>query len=120
MFPPIYTLLQASPEARNIFGAQPRIYRDEAPQDPTYPYGVWQVIGGFPENTLSETPGHDRVSVQLDIYATTQKMAEQAAAAARDQLETNTHVTSFRTDRDGETRSYRVSLDFDYWLARET
>lgn len=120
MFPPIYTLLQASVAVRNLLGARPRIYRDEAPQDPERPYGVWLVVSGVPENTLSETPGHERVTVQLDLYAATQEVSAAVAQAVRAQLETATHITAWRSDRDAETRAYRVSFDFDYWLARES
>lgn len=128
MFPTIYTLLQGSPDVRSLFGARPRIYRDSAPQNAnpaTRPqdwrmYGVWQVVVSAPENTLSEDPSHERVACQLDVYGKDQAEVETAGIAVRRQLETRTHVTAWRSNRDPETLAYRVSLDFDYWLARES
>lgn len=121
MLPPIYTTLQASSIIRGIFGARPRIYRmGEAPAKTSDPYAVWQLVSGVPENQLSGTPGHDRDTVQIDIYSTTDSGCEQAAIAVRDQMETVTHMTAYRTlPRDTETRNFRISMDFDYWYARE-
>jgi len=131
MFPPIYTLLQASSEVRSIFGARPRVYRHgEAPAAPppkaggnvpeVKPYATWLLVSGVPENQLSGTPSHDRDGVQIDIWARGDAECEAAARAIRDQMETQTHMTALRgLARDRDTRLYRISMDFDYWLARE-
>jgi hypothetical protein len=122
MLPPVFTTLQASADVRAVLGARPRVYRfGEVPENETRPYGVWQVISGVPENTLSESPAVDRATVQLDIYATTDAEAVAVATACRDQLETVTHMTAFRNHpRDGATRLFRIGMDFDFWLARES
>lgn len=132
MFPPIYTLLQASAEVRSIFGARPRIFRHgEAPQAPppkaggnvpeVKPYATWLLVSGVPENQLSGTPGHDRAGVQIDVWTRGDAECEAAARAIRDQMETQTHMTALRgLARDRDTRLYRISMDFDYWLARES
>jgi len=131
MFPPIYTLLQASSEVRSIFGARPRVYRHgEAPAAPppkaggnvpeVKPYATWLLVSGVPENQLSGTPSHDRDGVQIDVWARGDAECEAAARAIRDQMETQTHMTALRgLARDRDTRLYRISMDFDYWLARE-
>lgn len=133
MFPPIFTLLQDSAAVRAIFGARPRVYRHgEAPQLPApkagatsaaaevKPYATWLLISGVPENQLSGTPGHDRAGVQIDVFARGDAECVSAAQAIRDQMETVMHMTALRgLPRDRDTRLYRISMDFDYWLARE-
>ncbi len=121
MLPPIYTTLQASETVRGLLGARPRVYRmGEAPQDGDKPYSTWLVISGVPENTLSETPGIDRNSVQIDVWAKADADCEAIATAVRDQMETVTHMTAWRVSpREETTRLYRISLDFDWFLARD-
>jgi hypothetical protein len=121
MLPPIFTTLQASATVRSLLGARPRVYRfGEAPQNDSKPYAVWQIVSGVPENTLSETPSIDRDSIQIDVYSKTDAEIEDIAIAIRDQMETVTHMTAFRTPpREADTRLYRISMDFDYWLPRQ-
>ena len=132
MFPPIFTTLQDSARVRDIFGARPRVFRHgEAPQLPppkaggtvpeVKPYATWLLVSVAPENQLSGTPGHDRDGVQIDVWARGDAECVTAAEAIRDQMETVTHMTALRgLARDKETRLYRISMDFDYWLARES
>lgn len=131
MFPPIYTTLQDSATVRAIFGARPRVYRHgEAPQLPSpkaggnvpevKPYATWLLVSAVPENNLSSTPSHDRDGVQIDVYARGDAECVEAAQAIRDRMETVTHMTALRgLTRDVDTRLYRISMDFDFWLARE-
>lgn len=121
MLPPIYRTLQADADVRAILGDRPRVYRmGEAPQKAAVPYAVWQVVAGTPENTLSETPSHDRAGVQIDVYSATDAGCADAAAAIRDRMEQVSHMTAYRTlPRDLETKNFRISMDFDFWLARE-
>jgi hypothetical protein len=122
MLPPVFTTLQTSALVRSLLGARPRVYRQgEAPQNETRPYAVWQVISGVPENSLSESPSIDRDSIQLDVYATTDAGVVEVATAVRDQMETVTHMTAWRVHaRDPATRLYRIGMDFDFWLPRES
>jgi hypothetical protein len=119
---PIRTTLQASPDVRAMFGLSPRVYRFGEAPDPdriTLPYVVWQIITAAPENHLSGTPGIDRQSVQIDVYAATDSGADAAGKLVRDTLEAHGHCLEYRTPpRDPETRLYRVSLDFDLFLER--
>lgn len=120
MMPPIYTTLQASATVRGLLGARPRVYRHgEAPQGVASPYATWLIVSGVPENSLSETPSIDRSTVQIDVYTATDAECLLVAEAIRDQMETVTHMTAWRNPpRDPETRRYRISMDFDYWLPR--
>lgn len=120
MFPPVFTTLQASADVRAILGARPRLYRHgEAPQNESRPYGTWLVVSGIPENTLSETPGIDRDTVQIDVYAKGDAEIEELARVVRDQMETVTHMVAWRNPpRDEQTRLFHISMDFDYWLPR--
>jgi hypothetical protein len=80
---------------------------------------VWLLVSGVPENTLSETPSIERDTVQLDIYTAGEAECKAVALACRDQLEIVTHMTAWRSSgRDEETRRYRISMDFDWWLPR--
>lgn len=121
MLPPIYTTLQASATVRALLGARPRVYRmGEAPQDNEKPYVTWFVVAGTPENTLSELPAIDRNSIQIDVWTKKDAECEEIAMAVRDQMETVTHMTAWRNPpRDEETRLYRISMDFDFWLPRD-
>jgi hypothetical protein len=120
MLPPVFTTLQASQAVRDIFGARPRLYGSgEAPQNEQRPYMTWLSFG-TPENTLSETPTIDRDTVQIDVYVVSEVDLQPAAKAVRDQMETVTHMTAFRSKpRDPLTRLYSLSMDFDYWVPRE-
>ncbi|MBF4377310.1 tail completion protein gp17, partial [Vibrio anguillarum] len=49
---PIFSICQQDPVVTSLIGSNPlRLYMfGLAPQSPTKPYAVWQVIGGQPEN----------------------------------------------------------------------
>ena len=77
-------------------------------------------MSAVPENNLSSTPSHDRDGVQIDVYARGDAECVEAAQAIRDRMETVTHMTALRgLTRDVDTRLYRISMDFDFWLPRE-
>jgi hypothetical protein len=120
MLPPIFRLLKASVSVAAILGAQPKVYRHgQAPQGTQPPYVTWTVIGGAPENTLSEAPSTDRIVVQVDCYHSTDEGIEQLAAAVRAALEGDAYCTGIPLDqREPETRWFRMALQFDFLLAR--
>lgn len=120
MLPPIFQLLQTS-DLLTLLGSKPtRIYRHgRAPQDTSKPYVTWQVIAGVPTNTLSETPSHDRYSIQIDCFDPSDAGVEQLARAVRDAIEPEAHITGVPlNERETATKLFRISLQFDYWLAR--
>lgn len=120
MLPPIYDLLQTS-EMAGLVGTNPaRVYRHgRAPQDTGVAYVTWQVVAGVPENTLSDLPGHDRLTLQIDCFSPTDAGVVTLARAVRDALEPHAHMTGVPVnERETATKLFRISLQFDYWLAR--
>jgi hypothetical protein len=121
MLPNIYQILRTSNAVKAIVGTSPsRIYRHEsAPQDTTKPYITWFIITGVPQNTLSETPNIDAISIQVDCWHQTDAGVESMAIAVRDAMETVSHMTSIVVnEREPETKLYRIGLQFDVWLDR--
>jgi hypothetical protein len=120
MLPPIFQTLKSAGAVTAILGATPKVYRHgSAPQDVVAPYVTWSVIAGVPENNLSSTPQIDRLPVQVDCWHTTDTGIEALAVAVRNALEGVCHMTGILLDeREPETKLYRISLQFDYWLPR--
>jgi Protein of unknown function (DUF3168). len=120
-YPPVFKYAAASPAVTALLGSNPtRVYMfGMAPQNVAYPYAVWQMVGGAPENYLTNTPNIDAFTTQIDVYATTANAARACAMALRDAFEPYGHVTSWRGEsRDDETQSYRCSFDVDWWVNR--
>lgn len=120
MLPPIKTTLQAAASVTAIIGNPPRVYRHgDAPEDTSKPYVTWQVIYGNPENTLSELPASDRVSLQVNCWHTTDIGIVDLATAVRDAMEPFAHCTGMPVDqREPETKLYWIALQFDWHLSR--
>lgn len=119
MLPPVYRTLKDSPEVASIVAS--RIFRHgNAAQETARPYITWFLAAGAPENQLSGLPGHDRCTVQVDCWHTTDSGVQTLAEAARDAIEPFAHMTGIVVnERDFETRLYRIALQFDWWLERE-
>lgn len=121
MNPDIFPILNASIAVKLLLGSNPlRVYPfARAPQNPRKPYAVYSVYSGVPENYLDRVPDIDNKGTQVDIYADDAGQAEQCALAIRDAVEPHAHMTSFVTpDRDAETDTYSVRLEFDFWENR--
>lgn len=120
LLPPVFALLKAAPAVTAILGATPKVYRHGiAPQGTVAPYVVWMVISGDPENTLSDPPPVDRLTLQVDCYHTTDGGIEQLATAVRDTLEPHMNLTGIPIDqREPDTGLYRIALQFDAWHSR--
>ena len=111
---------------KNIVGQNPpRIYEHgDAPQRPDNlpladPYITWFVVNDAPENQLSGTPGTDRVGVQIDCWHQTGAGIKLLATAVRDACEGVAHMTSGGPNgREPETKLYRMSLSFDWFVNR--
>jgi hypothetical protein len=93
-----------------------------APQNPIYPYAVWRVIGGAPENYLSGLPDIDSSSVQIDVYASPEQgvsTVSEAAIAIRDAIEKHCYVTSWRGESiDTNTNNLNISFDTEWHVDR--
>lgn len=121
IYPPIFKFAAANAQVRAQLGESPtRVYAfGQAPQQVAYPYAVWQVVSGAPENFITNTPDLDVYGVQFDVYAQTAKQSRDCAAALRDALEPYAHIVSWRGEfRDTETGVYRVSFDMDWLVSR--
>lgn len=120
LLPPIFQLLKAAAPVTALLGATPKVYRHGlAPAGSVAPYVVWMVISGDPENSLSDAPGSDRLTLQVDCYHTSDGGIEQLAEAVRNALEPAAHLTGIPIDqREAETGLYRIGLQFDYWQSR--
>lgn len=125
MFPPVYAVLAADPAVIARLGTGPtmRLYRNRAPdQVPTAEkqYATWFLVSGTPENQLSGLPSTDRMQVQVDCWATSDADAEGLAKDIRDAIESHAHLTGYPvSEREAETKLYRVSLQFDWFVDRD-
>lgn len=119
MLPPVFSTLKDASAVTEIIGSPPRAYRHaEAPQDTTRPYVTWSASGA-PENQLSGLPSTDRVSIQVDCWHQTDQGVLDLGTAVRDAIEPLAHMTSFPIDqRDPETKLYRMTLQFDWFVDR--
>ena len=117
MIPPVYQLLAASPAVVAIvsdrIGAHGEVFPTEA-----RPYVTWQAISGGGEVVLEKGRApHDRASVQVDCWHTTQAGLRSLAEACRNALESDSYYVGLVADeRDDETLLYRLGLQFDFIL----
>lgn len=121
IYPPIFKIVAADAQVRALLGDNPvRVYMfGRAPQGVTYPYAVWQIASGSPENYITNTPDIDMFGIQIDVYAKDVDEARNCAVVLRDAIEPYAHVVSWRGEtRDAETQSYRSSFDVDWWTER--
>ena len=121
MTPPIFPLVAASLDVQAIFGSTPvRFYSfGRVPENTPYPYAVWQLSTGAPENYLGQRPDVDSLSVQVDVYAQAPGDARSGGEALRDAIEGAAHITLFRgEERDPSTNAFRVGFNCDFWVPR--
>lgn len=124
--PPIFSWLAADAGVLVLIqsGGITRAFRDEAIPDRAtgkvlLPYLRWTLAGGRPENHLADRPNIDSARIQFDAFATTAAGADALYEAVRDVLEDYGHTVSFNgSERDLETRNYRVSWDMEFWTNR--
>jgi hypothetical protein len=121
MHPPLHAVCAADTTVQDLLGGDVlRLYPfGEARQQETYPYAVWQLVGGRPENYLSDRPDVDSFSTQVDVYAKTWRSAREVAEALQSAVEGDAHVSAYNGEmRDPETKSFRVSFTVDWITAR--
>lgn len=121
MFAPIFSICAASTAVKAELGASPvRLYPfGFAPQGVELPYAVWQQVGGAPENFIGGVPDIDLFAVQVDVYATTETEARDAAKALRDAIEPHAHITRWGGEwTDPDTLHKRYSFDVDWHVKR--
>lgn len=121
MIPPIYKTLK---EFADVFAlVADRIYFVEAPESikAGVSYIVWSTPEISPENSLSERPDLDLVTVTVSCYHTEQLKMVELVEGVRDALEGVSYmVHADLSDRDKKTKMYIGYAVFDYYLDRGT
>lgn len=118
---PFYKVCKADPGVLALLGSpEPRIYPfGTSPQDGTKPYVVYQDVGGSPFNMLNCRPDADQISLQVDVYATTQAKSTEVAKAIRYAIELDSYITLYVGNmRDEETKLYRTTFRLDWLVNR--
>ena len=121
MHPPLHSVCAADTSVQALLGGDVlRLYPfGEARQNEVYPYAVWQLIGGQPENYLGQRPDMDTFSTQVDVYAKTWRSARDVADALQAAVEGEAYVTAYHGEmRDPDTKSFRVSFSVEWITPR--
>jgi hypothetical protein len=121
MIAPIFQILKDDLAVTAFVGTNPcRIFPfGEAPQGTEYPYATYTLISAAPENYISNLPNVDDQVIQIDVWGKTAADVVNLAKAMRDALEPSCHMTNYGNyGRDLETKSYRATLSFEYFLDR--
>jgi hypothetical protein len=117
MTPDVRGTLLANSTVNTLTGG--RVFQVVATQGSARPYIVWQIVSATPVNNISDPPEQDDQRIQIDIYANDQPICNQLAVAARDAIESVTHIVFGPwQDFEQDTKMYRVSFDAEYWLDR--
>ena len=71
MIPPIFTAISSNSAVTALLGSNPvRFFMfGLAPDNVQYPYAVWQVASGSPENYLNNRPQIENHVIQIDVYS---------------------------------------------------
>jgi len=125
MLPPIVAWMNADADVVALLkpAGVMRVFRDEIPeaqQQPSLgpPAVVYRMVSGTPLHKLDCAPTIDSLRIQFDVWATNWPDADEVFAAVRDVLELHGYVTYNFTERDVDTRNWRVSFDFTCWENR--
>jgi hypothetical protein len=121
MYPPLFEVCAADSTVQSLLGVNPtRLWPfGEADAPSTYPYAVWQIISGGPQNYLGQLPDLDTIGVQIDVYAKTAQDARDAAHALRSAIEPHAYVVAYNGEfRDTVTRNYRCSFSVSWIVLR--
>lgn len=81
----IYGRLQAVSAVTTLVST--RIHPDYAPQDATYPFLIYKIIGNLPSDTKEGVSRLDTVQVSIETYASTYDSANTIAEAVRTALD---------------------------------
>lgn len=125
MYPPIFEAVNVpAVQALLKTGKDPlRFYLfGKAPQGVKYPYAVWRMASGTPENYLADRPDADSFATQIDVYSAPSQgpdVARSVAVALRDAIEGHAYITSwFGDNQDPDTKSYTTSFQADWVTPR--
>lgn len=111
------TLLSADAPTNAII--QGRVYPIKVPRDGRVPAVAIQMIGGKPENYLSEDPTIDNGIYQVNCWAVDMTTVEALGIAVRDVLQKIGMITRYHgTDFDEEAQWYGFRFDLSIWDSR--
>jgi hypothetical protein len=113
----IFQHLSTSTAINNYVGA--RIYPLIAPQNPTYPFIIYQRIGTIPAYALDGFGSLSNVSMQFDCYATNYGTIRSLSSALHTVMQAATFKSILNNDMDfaePELDSYRVTQDYSIWI----
>lgn len=118
MIPPLYEAVQADSTLSSLIGT--RVYpAGEATQDAVTPYITYQTVSGEPFNNLDYGSCADFPTIQIDVWADEVGTAVDVYDALRDVIEQYAYVVGFNlSERDADTRLYRISFDVDWLMIR--
>jgi hypothetical protein len=120
-YPPVYAVCAADSSVQSLLGTAPTRFWPfgEANPAPEYPYAVWQLVTGTPQNYLGQAPDMDSFGIQIDVYAESATSAREVAHALRSAIEAVAYVTAYIGEfRDTITRSFRYSFSADWLVPR--
>lgn len=118
---PIVSTLQASAAATAVLGNQIRVYEDIAPRKTDFPYAVWSVVHGEPDNNLDCPATTDHISFQIVVYDSNQKRASEVRQVVRQVLEQHCYVTAIHPshfERIADTNIFGRGFDANWFLDR--
>lgn len=96
-----------------------RIYPVIAPQNPTYPFIVYQRVGTSPDYTLAGFTSLSNVTIQFDCYATDHAGIRALSSAVHTVMQTATFSAILRDDMDfpePDLSAYRVMQEYSIWI----
>ncbi|WP_448761816.1 DUF3168 domain-containing protein [Acinetobacter tandoii] len=119
---PVVPTLKADSNVTALLGNNPlKVFEDIAPTGTAYPYAVWSVVTGNPENNLDCAANIDHVSFQIVVYDSNQKRASDIRAAIRASLEPHCYITGIHPnhfERINDTNVFGRGFDANWWLER--
>jgi len=97
-----------------------RIYPLKAPENPTYPFIVYQRIGCIPEYGVDGFHNLSNVKVEFDCYATDHAGVRSLSSALHTVMQTATFKNILEDDMDfvePDLDGYRVVQDYSIWVS---
>jgi hypothetical protein len=114
----IYQHLSTSATIVGLMGT--RIYPLRAPQNPTFPFIVYQRISCVTEYGMDGFHGLSNVTVQFDCYATSHGGVRSISSALHTVMQTATFKNILDNDMDmvePDLDGYRVVQDYSIWVS---
>ncbi|MBJ8421910.1 DUF3168 domain-containing protein [Acinetobacter bereziniae] len=115
---PIFATLQNSPVKDFV---QNRIYEDIAPDGTKFPYVVWSLVGGVPNQNLDCPPKIDHLTFQVVVYDTQGTRASnirKQISVVLDPLCTITNLHPNHVERVADTNIFGRGFDANWWFDR--